>query len=529
MSNWPIDRLRRKQPDEQRRKPLVLIETIGNRQIVAQVSDEAFARGIRAPMTLAQAQALCPVVHSAYEPPADRRALIALARWLQHFSPSVSPAPPDVIFLDAGGCQRLYGNLPAMLSRVGDALRRLRIGARLSIAPTPTAALAMTYASADGAIVGVEQLPQALRPLPPAALRLDDESLLMLEQLGIETIGQLIDLPRASLPARFGEPLLRTSDRALARTAEPLSSLDHQSPVEAEMKFDWAVSDLEAIWQVLRQLLGNLIEQLKSRGCGVRELSLELSRPYAPRIVKTIRLSRASRDAVNLFNLLRCALETMEENREGAMGRRTAAKKNHKLFSSRFPSRHRAFAAASISALETTGFNAIGLRATTIEKLSPEQLALLEQQRHDADAELSRLIELLALRLGPKSFVRAEPVQSHLPERAYRCVQADADVRSSVMEMPARVRPLHLFSTPIEVPAIASPSPDSEGAPISFTWKGHVHRIIYAQGPERICGPWWEGRNKTRDYFDAEDAAGRRFWMFRVRETGKWYVQGEYE
>ena len=30
----------------------------------------------------------------------------------------------------------------------------------------------------------------------------------------------------------------------------------------------------------------------------------------------------------------------------------------------------------------------------------------------------------------------------------------------------------------------------------------------------------------TRDYFDVEDAEGKRFWLFRVNETGKWYVHG---
>ena len=76
---------------------------------------------------------------------------------------------------------------------------------------------------------------------------------------------------------------------------------------------------------------------------------------------------------------------------------------------------------------------------------------------------------------------------------------------------------------------MVSPSDDCEGFPISFTWQEQVHRLLNTTGPQRISGQWWEGRNRTRDYFDVEDGEGERFWIFRVRETNRWYVHGEYE
>ena len=64
---------------------------------------------------------------------------------------------------------------------------------------------------------------------------------------------------------------------------------------------------------------------------------------------------------------------------------------------------------------------------------------------------------------------------------------------------------------------------------MSFTDAGTVHRLPRARGPERIVGEWWNGRWKTRDYFDAEDEAGRRYWLFRVVETNRWYLHGMFE
>ena len=76
---------------------------------------------------------------------------------------------------------------------------------------------------------------------------------------------------------------------------------------------------------------------------------------------------------------------------------------------------------------------------------------------------------------------------------------------------------------------MVSPSHDRDGRPILFNHEAKVHDVKHAVGPERICGQWWRGRDKTRDYFDVEDASGKRYWVFRVLETGKWYLHGEFE
>ncbi len=75
---------------------------------------------------------------------------------------------------------------------------------------------------------------------------------------------------------------------------------------------------------------------------------------------------------------------------------------------------------------------------------------------------------------------------------------------------------------------MAQPSPEGEGPPVSFREGGRVHQVVQAVGPERIGGIWWEGRNKTRDYFDVENQDGARFWIFRVGETRKWYLHGRF-
>jgi protein ImuB len=60
--------------------------------------------------------------------------------------------------------------------------------------------------------------------------------------------------------------------------------------------------------------------------------------------------------------------------------------------------------------------------------------------------------------------------------------------------------------------------------------------VARADGPERIFGEWWKAdteKNAVRDYFQVEDDAGERYWLFRAgdgedQKTGsqKWFLHG---
>jgi protein ImuB len=48
-----------------------------------------------------------------------------------------------------------------------------------------------------------------------------------------------------------------------------------------------------------------------------------------------------------------------------------------------------------------------------------------------------------------------------------------------------------------------------------FRYKGELHKIVKADGPERIEQEWWLQQGDHRDYYSVEDEAGRRYWLFR--------------
>lgn len=503
-------------------KPLVLIRTVASRQMIVAASDTAADHGIRPGMTLAQARALCAgLAHAEHDPARDAKALEALARWMMRFTPVVAlpaflPLPQGEktggsIFLDLTGCERVFGGIENLLRQIQTSLARVQITAKFALAPTPGAAWALAYSdeTPDGITVDSLQLLAALTPLPPEALRIDDSAAAALHHLGIATIGQLMALPRDALPARFGSSLLDRVDQALGRLAEPLVPLQPFTPVESKMDFDGVVESLEVIWIVFKELIGRVVPDLTRRGCGARRIDVEFLRPDgATPLRKTLQLSRPSRDPVNLFNLLRCATEKFETTERAAV---------------------------------QDGFLGVHLKVTVFERLDHEQIALLEHEQYTGERELERLVERLRIRLGAEAVVRPVLVESHTPELAWGGEEARGsrqktraqrtahrDGASPPLPLAAH-RPLHLLATPTEVGVMVSPSHDRDGRPILFNHQGQVHDVQHAVGPERICGQWWNSRNKTRDYFDVEDAIGRRYWLFRVLETGRWYLHGEFE
>jgi len=499
-----------------RGKPVVLVSDLRNRREITALSGEAEKFGIRRGMTLAQARALCAhVISIDHDFARDQKSLEALGYWLVRFTPTVM-VDSGAIFLDLTGCERLFGGLANLVQQIQSSLKQFKIGARLAIAPTPGAAWALTflkykekkpqmntdehrwkngglnYLCSSVFICGsLNDLPQALSELAVIALRVEPEIAESLHHLGIETIGQLMGMPRELLPVRFGDELIQRLDQALGNINEPLVPLPARHSIEAQVQSDFPIHSLEAIWLIFRKLVERIVLEMDRRGVGARTIDLVFKQHYAPVISKTIELTRPSRDAAEIFNLLRCAQEGMPSI-EGIVG--------------------------------------VSLKVTRAQKMGPEQIRIMGDEDFAAQRQLSRLVERLSVRMGNEAVGAAELVESYLPEQAwnFRGMGFQPMHKTTRAGSPCHVRPLRLLNEPVEIRVMVSPSEDREGWPILFTY-GEQRRVRHAVGPERIAGPWWEGRNKTRDYFDVEDEQGKRWWMFRVRETGRWYVQGMFE
>ncbi|HYK47844.1 MAG TPA: DNA polymerase Y family protein, partial [Parafilimonas sp.] len=91
-----------------------------------------------------------------------------------------------------------------------------------------------------------------------------------------------------------------------------------------------------------------------------------------------------------------------------------------------------------------------------------------------------------------------------------------------------RPRPIQLLPVPHAVEVMA-PIPDYP--PMTFRYKGRLHKVEKADGPERIEPEWWIEKGSLRDYYTVEDEEGKRFWIFRegqydADKIPSWFIHG---
>jgi protein ImuB len=472
---------------------LVTSARTGNKVVVAAACAQAMAQGLAPGMPLTQARALFPglKIHDA-DPAGDaaflqRLALLAARRW----TPRAAVADEHGLFLDLSGVTHLFGGEERMCARVLTVCTRLGLTARIAVAGTYGAA----HALARHVRQPISLCPQggeaeALAPLPVSALRLDEAALGAASRLGLERIGDLLTMPRGPLQRRFGSLLLTRLDQALGRLREPIDPVVPEDPPSVLLRFMEPIASAEAIAQAMADAMRRLIADLTDKGIAARNLELTCRRVDNDEQVVRIGMARATCDGAHLLRLLTPRIETIDPG---------------------------------------FGIERMRLTATRVEPLGAQPIA--SELAGDRPApDLVPLIDRLAGRLGARRLYRMSAVESDVPERSVRA----ADPLASTAAWPHWPRPVRMLSRPEPIRGVVALLPDQP--PRRFTWRGRAYRVARADGPERIYGEWWRRRTEAaavRDYFQVEDEAGHRFWVFRKGDgvdprTGdlSWWMQG---
>jgi protein ImuB len=431
---------------------------------------------------------------------ADADALARLARWATRYTPSVAlfgeASGADGFFLDVTGAAHLLGGERELLSDLAQRLRSFGLPSCLAIAETPGTAWAVShFARTPERIIerGAER--ETLSPLPVAALRLSPETALTLRRLGFKRIGDLIGKARAPFAARFEKELLIRLDRALGLAAEPLRLLAPPPAYICTRSLLEPISTEDAILTAAGRLMENLVPKLEADDAGARALRLDLYRVDGAVQRLGVRLTLPTQSPEHVTRLLRLKLERLARELEAGFG-----------------------------------FETLSLAVTVAERIQPRQRTLATASE-DAERErrFTNLLDALRQRLGAESVRHLAPVASHWPERS----QASSLAPEKAMPWPDAESPRPPLLLPRPEPAdVVAPIPN--GPPMRLRWRGKVHTIMHAEGPERIAAEWWRSETcpPTRDYYLVENGTGHRFWLFREgipgrgRVTPRWFVHG---
>ena len=130
-------------------------------------------------------------------------------------------------------------------------------------------------------IIPPGQTAAASGPLPIEALRLPQETVELLHQLGIGQIGPLEALPRQELSLRFGPKLAERCDQAMGRRSEPLPACKPPPQFVADWTSEYPVARRETVEAAVEHLIGRLAAMLSRCGRGVLRLQCRLSISHA--------------------------------------------------------------------------------------------------------------------------------------------------------------------------------------------------------------------------------------------------------
>jgi protein ImuB len=531
--------------------------------------------------SLAEAMAMLSLAHGSRachaaivehdDPLADRLALEKLARWCRRFAPIVAletpPQPdghPECLMVDVTNTADFFGGEESLARTAAWTLAARGIHARVAIADTPGAAWAAAHFThrVAGCEIRSEKRPvnvnvataardawrrrprrwavvptatlQPLAHLPAAALRLDDRTLAALDEVGVESIGDVLRLPRKSLVSRFGQVLARRLAEFSGSRAEPL-----EPPADAELPhaahdFEVPVSVREGgealLLPLVERLVGRCVAEVAAHGKGITSLQVRLDpgragdatrQPTAP-VVIDIGVFRPSGSTKHLVDLVRLRLARLRLPQE---------------------------------------IESVVVEVITVAAADCRQRVLFSgidgEAADDAQLQVAMLLDRLAGRLGRGAVFEPRPVADAQPEHAW--VAVPAGLRSPTASAglasrrggrsaadrvgghgiaPARLspagrRPVWMLPRPVPLETVSVMpvaggrlSPGDSGPPLRFRWNCETHQVARAHGPERIETAWWRGPCVRRDYYVVETQTGGRYWLFRRLRDGAWFLHG---
>lgn len=468
--------------------PFIIAAPERGRLLVKAASLPAVKKGIVQGMVVADAKAMLPelkLFH--YKPGAEKKLLDGLALWCLRFTPVVSADLPDGILLDISGCPHLWGGEQPYLDAITGKLEASGYRVKAAIADTVGAAWAIARFGDPCGIVAPGQQAAALDPLPPAALRLELPVLDRLKKLGFTRIGSFITMPATVLRRRFGKDLLTRMAQALGKLEERPVPLQPAAVFRAQLPCTEPVHTRVAIDRALETLLRELCSDLQKAGRGLRTAVFKIYTVDGGSQEICIGTNRPVRNTGHLLKLFEPRIT------EIAPG---------------------------------MGIEVFVLDAPVVEELPGRQEAIWNTLGSaDTGTELAGLLDRIAGRMGAAAIKRYLPAEHHWPERSV--VPGGLFEKAVTAWRSDRPRPLYLLPEPAPV-VVAAPVPDYP--PMLFRYRGKVHNIIKADGPERIEQEWWLEQHQVRDYYVVEDQEGARYWLFRAGHYGEekpqWFLHG---
>jgi protein ImuB len=510
--DFPVEALLRAEP-ELRLQALAVLEGKVPLQKVFAVNENARRAKVNRGMTRLQIEACAGLALRARSLPQETAAHAALLDCAQSFSPRVEAAGCDTILLDLAGLEPLFGPLPKIARALARRASGLGLETSVAIAGNPdTAALAARGFSGVTVIPEGKEAEQ-LGSLPVEVLfgNSAQESGQMLETFsrwGIRKLRDLAALPDVALSERLGRAGIYLQTLARGATSRTLVPVEPPLIFEEVIELEYPLVLLEPLAFLLGRLLEQLCARLEVRALATQELRLclELENGWQTEEIttgtgarrsfqRTLRLPVPLLDSRTFLKLLQLDLKAHPPGAPIV-----------KIQLAAEPVRPRA------------AQNGL-FRPPTPE---PEKLELtLARIAGIVGEDKVGSLELLDThRPGGFRMQRFAPSEPFSPQRHRDTEKNDSS---------DLVTALRIFRPPVGVVVTVR---DGKPACIACAKNKVQGDILWAAGPWRSSGDWWEREGWARDEWDIAVQGETGITLYRlVRDLlgAGWFVEGSYD
>jgi len=288
-------------------KPVVVGGKPDRRGVVASASYEARAFGLHAGMPLVTARRLCPqaiFIEGSFTKyrEASQRFMAILA----DFSPYLEPVSLDEAYLDVTGFESIHGSIHQMALAIKQRIKdEAGLPSSIGIAGCKVIAkIAAEQSKPDGLLdIAAGEERSFLAPLPIAKLPgVGEKTEGILNGLGINTIGQLANMPLSALKGHFGvfgELLHRHANGIDDRKVEPPAAA---KSISRETTFGQDTRDRPLLKATLGYLSERVGAELRQKGRQAGCVTLKLRYADFSTITRRHTLMKATDADQTIFN-----------------------------------------------------------------------------------------------------------------------------------------------------------------------------------------------------------------------------------
>ncbi len=467
--------------------PLALAESDLDSAEILAVNAKAADSGVLVGLTVAQGHTVSPRlkikvrnVDTEVEQSND------LYKKLQSLSPFVEEAETGLFYLDAAGLGFLYKNDRTFAAQIAAALKPSGYPVTLGIAGNKFVARVATEAIAiddtDCVIIVPHNREAAfLKSLPIEHLRLSQEIMSRMGDLGLKTIGQLASIPANEMIRRFG-----SQGAALAKLArgDDTAFFDPDQPTEGVTDTIWLTSPVyqqSIVIAQVEQMLAPLLEQLSrfSQGCSTIDITLFLDDKSLHTI--PVSVEQPTLSVIVFTRQLKMLMERLKLS-------------------------------APIEGIRVT--------IPQIAALRTEQLPL-KDGINVAGASLNDLSDnhTITVPVAHDTFLPEQRFTFSPPLKTYKTHTQNKKPMNRCVYALWTISGLRLFQPPRAIEVT-----EDHHKPITV---GYINRPEVA-GPWELSGGWWSERF-DRLYWEIQSASCRKYLIFLNRLTSQWFVQGVFD